>query len=68
MENVFNFLRAADQHNASKLKGDCLTFMASNFSQVVKTEDWKQFCIDEGELVAEVTCAIGKLLVSKTSP
>lgn len=59
------YFQDADLYNADKLKENCLTFMASNFNQVVQTKDWELLCKAEGgQKVLEVSRAIAKIQVS----
>lgn len=64
VENAVNYLQIADLHSANTLKARCLTFITSNFSQVVQTEAWEQLCNDKSEIV-EVTRAVGNILASQ---
>ena len=48
-------------HNAPTLKNNCLKFMANHFSDVKKTNDFKEMCNSgNGDLIFEVICGIAK--------
>ena len=53
-ENAASIFHAADLHNATLLRDQCITFILSNFDAVTKTEAFEEMGRTNVELVFEL--------------
>lgn len=56
------FYSFADLHNAEKLKENCMVLIVSKFSEIVKTENWENFCkTSTNEEIVKITRSFSKI-------